>query len=434
MSSVIVGVIGIVVLLWLMLCMMPIGFVMALVGFLGFAYLVSWDAAVGAVGLIVYDAGTSYTLSVIPLFVLMGQFAFKSGMSEEMYLSIYKWIGRFPGGLAMATIGGCAGFAAVTGSTLATAATMGSVALPEMRKYHYSPKLALGSIAAGGTLGILIPPSIAFVIYGILTEQSIGKLFLAGIFPGLLLAFLFMATIYVISRIKPNMGPPGPAVGFREKLISLKGTWMILTLFIIVMGGLYSGIFVPTEAAAVGAFGALAIAISKRSLSKRDFLEGLFSTGQFTAMVFIVIMGAMIFNVFLARSRIPFLLADMIVGVGASKYLILGVILFMYLILGCIMESYSMIVLTVPIIFPAIEKLGFDPIWYGVLMVIMIEMGMITPPVGLNVFVLRGVAKDVPMSSVFVGALPFVLAMILGIIILIIFPQIALFLPYSMGK
>jgi len=432
MSSVIIGIIGIVVLLLLMLSKMPIGFVMGLVGFLGFAYLVSWDASMGAVALSMYNAGTSYPLSVIPLFVLMGQFAFRSRMSEEMYLSIYKWLGHFPGGLAMATIGGCAAFAAVTGSTVATAVTMGSVALPEIRRYHYDPKLALGSIAAGGTLGILIPPSIAFVIYGILTEQSIGKLFLAGVFPGLLLALLFMITIYVISRIKPEMGPPAPRVSIREKVVSLKGTWMILVLFIVVMGGLYSGIFVPTEAAAVGAFGALVIALSKRSLSRKDFLDSVFSTGQFTAMIFIVIIGAMIFNIFLARSKIPFILAEMITGLGVSKYVVLALILFMYLILGCIMEAYSMIVLTVPILFPVIEKMGFDPIWYGVLMVIIIEMGMITPPVGLNVFVLRGVAEDVPIGSIFLGAMPFVLAMAIGIVIIIIFPQIALFLPFSM--
>lgn len=432
MSSIGIGIIGIVVLLLLMLCRVPMGVVMGLVGFLGYAWLVSWEAAFSSVGLTSYNAITSYSLSVIPLFVLMGQFAFRSKMSEEMYVSVYKWIGRFPGGLAMATIGGCAGFAAVTGSTLASAITMGSVALPEMRKYKYDPKLALGAIASGGTLGILIPPSIALVLYGILTEQSIGKLFLAGIFPGLLLTFLFIITVYVIARLRPEMAPPGPEFVLKEKIVSLKGTWPIIILFIIVIGGLYSGIFVPTEAAAIGAAGALVIALIKRSLGFKDFRESLFTSGQFSAMIFLVIIGAMIFNVFLARSKIPFTLAEIIVGLGVSKYVILVIILILYMVLGCIMESYSMIVLTVPILSPVIEKMGFDLIWYGILMVIIIEMGMITPPVGLNVFVLRGVAKDVPITKIFAGALPFVLAMAVGIAILIVFPEIALFLPYMM--
>ncbi len=429
MSSTAVALIGIAALLILMFIKMPIGFAMGIMGFMGYAFLVSWDAAVSAVGLTMYNCGTSYSLGVLPLFVLMGQFAFRSRLSEQMFACTNKWLGRLHGGLAIATIGACAGFAAVTGSTLTGAITMGSVALPEMRKYHYDPKLALGAIASGGTLGILIPPSIAFVIYGILTEQSIGKLFLAGIVPGLLLSFLFMLTIYIIARIRPELAPQGPRYPFREKMVSLKGTWPTLLLFFIVMGGLYTGVFVPNEAAAIGASGALVIALAMRSMRFKEFWESLFVTVDFSAMIFIVIMGAMIFNVFLARSKIPIVLAETIVGLGLSKYTILVIILFLYLVLGCIMEAYSMVVLTLPVIYPVIEKLGFDPIWYGVLMVIMIEMGMITPPVGLNVFVLRGMAKDVPMYGIFKGAAPFVVAMAVCVAILIIWPGIVLFLP-----
>jgi len=431
MSSISLGLLSIALFLILMFCRMPIGFAMGLIGFVGYSFLVSWDTAFALVGLTMYHTATSYSLSVIPLFVLMGQFAFRSKIADDLFTSVYKWMGHFPGGLAMATIGGCCGFAAVTGSSVTCAITMSEVALPSMRRYDYSPRLALGTIAAGGTLGILIPPSIAFVIYGMLTDQSIGKLLLAGIFPGLLLGLLFIITIYIISRLKPGWAPRGPRFDFKEKMISLKGTWAILLLFFVVIGGIYRGLFTPTEAAAIGAGGALIIALLKRTLSYKEFKDSLFSTAQFSVTIFIVIMGSMILNVFLARSKIPFMLSEVIMGFGLSKYWVLVIIILLYIILGCLMEAYSMIVLTVPIIFPTIVKVGFDPIWYGVLMVILIEMGMITPPVGLNVFVLGGIVKDVPLYDIFMGALPFVIAMAVGIVILIIFPQIALFIPYS---
>lgn len=432
MSPATIGIIGIVVLFLLFFSRMPIGFVMMLVGFLGFSYLVTVDAGISKLGGTVYYGGFSYTLCVIPLFLLMAQFAFYSGVSQDTYYAIYKWVGRLPGGICIATIGGCAAFAAITGSSVATASTMGMVALPEMKRYKYDDKLATASIAAGGTLGILIPPSIAFVIYGVITEQSIGRLFIAGILPGLLLSSLFMLVTYIICRINPKAGPRGPIVNFRDRVTALGGVWGIILLFALVIGGIYAGIFTPTEAAAIGAFGALIIALSKGALTRQNFIASLYNTSRTTGMIFTVIIGAFMFNYFLARSEIPFLLSGFVTGLAVSRYVILGGLLFMYLILGCIMESYSMIVLTVPILMPALEALGFDLVWYGVIMVIAIEMGLITPPVGLNVFVIHGVAKDVPLYSIFKGVWPFVVAMAICIIILTVFPQIALFLPSKM--
>lgn len=434
MSPATVGIIGIGVMVLLFFSRMPIGFVMLLVGFLGFSYLRSVEKAIGMLGMAVYGSLSVYDLAVIPLFLLMGQFAFYGGLSRDFYFTMYKWLGRLPGGLAIATIGGCAGFAAVCGSSVATAVTMGSVALPEMQKYKYDSKLAVGSIAAGGTLGILIPPSIAFVVYGIITSTPIGPLLLSGFLPGLLLAGLFMLLIYIMARRNPAMGPPGPVVSLREKVTSLKGCWGILSLFILVIGGIYSGVFTPTEGAAFGAFAALLISLGRRSISWQHFLDTLLSTGKTSAMIFAILIGASVFSYFIAVTKIPSLLADIIAGLAVHRLVILSLILFMYVILGCLMEAFSMVILTMPIIFPIIQTLGFDPIWFGVLMVIMIEMGMITPPVGLNVFVMQGVARDVPLYTIFRGAAPFVLAMVVCIIILIIFPSIALFLPGIMTR
>lgn len=434
MSPATVGIIGIGVMVLLFFSRMPIGFVMLLVGFLGFSYMRSVEKAIGMLGMAVYGSLSVYDLAVIPLFLLMGQFAFHGGLSRDFYKTMYKWLGRLPGGLAIATIGGCAGFAAVCGSSVATAVTMGSVALPEMQKYKYDSKLAVGSIAAGGTLGILIPPSIAFAVYGIITSTPIGPLLLSGFLPGLLLTGLFMLLIYIMARRNPTLGPPGPPVSLREKVTSLKGGWGILSLFILVIGGIYLGVFTPTEGAAFGAFAALLISLGRRSLSWQNFLDTLLSTGKTSAMIFAILIGASVFSYFIAISQIPNLLADTIAGLSVHRLVILSLILFMYVILGCLMEAFSMIILTMPIIFPIIQKLGFDPIWFGVLMVIMMEMGMITPPVGLNVFVIQGVARDVPLYTIFRGTAPFVVAMVVCIIILIIFPSIALFLPGIMTR
>ena len=432
MSPLTAGILGIALLFLLFATGMPIAFVMALVGLLGYIYLGSLDAGLHILGLTFFAGGTSYTLSVIPLFVLMGQFATHSGLSQEIYRAVEKWLGHRRGGLAMATIGACAGFAAISGSSVATAATMGTVALPEMKKYEYAPSLATGTVAAGGTLGILIPPSATFVFYAILTEQSVGKLFIAGIFPGILLALLFILTINFQVRLNPDVAPRGPGATFRERIFALKGVWGMLCLFLIVMGGIYTGVFTPTEAAGIGAFGAFIFSILKRRMTWGYFVESLRMTAQTTAMIFIIVIGAHIFGYFLAVTRIPSELADYMASIHVSKYIVLAAVILLYSVLGMFLEGFAILVLTVPIIHPLMVNLGFDPIWFGVMVVIMMEMSLITPPVGVNVFVIKGVAKDVPMYTIFRGIWPFWLAMLACLIILSFFPQVALLLPDTM--
>ncbi len=432
MTPVEIGVLGIILMVALFFCGVPIGFSMGIVGFLGFSYLNSLDTAVSVLGSTIYNNFSDYNLSILPLFLLMGQFAFLSGLSRDIYSAAHKWLARLPGGVAMATIGGCAGFAAICGSSAATAATMAMVAYPEMKELEYDPGLATGSIAAGGTLGILIPPSTAFVVYGIVTQTSIGKLLIAGFLPGVLLAVLFILTIYLLVRMNPSWGPQGPRFSLKDKLLSIKDAWGVLMLFIVVIGGLYIGIFTPTEGAAIGAFLAFVIALGRKALSWKDFQRAGFETIATSVMIFIIIFGASVFGYFLALTQIPVVLSQFIVGLHLSRYIVLVFIVAMYLILGCIMEAYSMIILTLPILFPIITALGFDPIWYGVIMVIMIEQALITPPVGMNLFVMQGVAKDVPLFAIARGAVPFVVAMLVCVVLLAFFPQIALFLPTRM--
>jgi len=432
MSPEVIGILGIVVMFALLALRMYIGIAMALTGFLGLSCIVGFDAGLHILGITPLTEGSSYTLSVIPLFVLMGQFAFISGISSDIYKTVYAWMGHFRGGLAMATIMACAGFAAVCGSSLATGATMGMVAIPEMNKYNYDPKLSTGCVAAGGTLGILIPPSIGFIIYGILTEESIGKLFIAGFLPGALLAFLFMLAIYIQCRLKPEIGPPSDKTTLKEKIRSLGGTWGMLLLFLIVMGGIYFGIFTPTEAAGVGAFGAFLFALIKRKMNMETFIQSLLQTGRTTAMIFLIIIGANIFSTFLGLARLPMELADFIGTLALPKLVILAGIILVFVLLGCVMDCYAIMILTVPIIFPVIEALQFDPIWFGVLMVIVLEVGLITPPVGLNVFVLKAAAPNVPLSTIFRGIWPFLIAAVVAICLIIIFPDIATYLPNHM--
>ena len=432
MSPITVGFIGIGILLLLIFLRMPIGFAMAFIGFVGFIYLGSVQGALSIMGMEPFATVSSYTLSVLPMFVLMGQFAFHSGLSERLYYTAYKWLGHLPGGLSMATIGGCAGFAAVCGSSLATAATMGSVALPEMKRYNYDPSLATGSVAAGGTLGILIPPSALFIIYGVLTEQSISQLFIAGVFPGILLAFLFMLTIYIRVRLNPRLGPPAPAVSIMERLAALRGSVDMLALFLLVMGGLYGGFFTPNEAGGVGAAGALLIGVVRRRFTWRGFGDALMETMRTTAMVLTIVIGAMIFNRFLCVTTMPFWLADFVGGLPVPPMAITVVIFIIYVILGCFFDGMAIVLLTLPIFYPVVLALGLDPIWFGVIICIVMEMGLITPPVGMNVYVIRGVAKDVPMYTIFRGIIPFLVPMVACAAILMVFPQIALFLPSTM--
>jgi C4-dicarboxylate transporter DctM subunit len=429
MSPTVTGIIGIIALFLFIFSRMPVGFVMAIIGFIGFGTLVSFDASLNLVAKDIYTVFGSYNLTVIPLFVLMGQLAYHSGISKRLFDAAYKFIGHWPGGLAIATIGACAGFAAICGSTNATAATMAAVTLPEMKRYNYKPELATGVVAAGGSLGILIPPSVIFIVYGILTEQSIGKLFVAGILPGILLTALFALTIVIWTSLRPDLGPRGPKVTFREKMESLSGLVETLILFIMVMGGLFVGFFTPTEAGAVGAFGTLILAVARRNLSWNGFITSLFETTRISCMILVIVAGATIFGHFLAVSRIPFDIANWISTLDLPNFVIMLFIIFIYLIGGCFIDSLALIMLTVPIFYPVITYLGYDPIWFGVVIVLITQIGVITPPMGINVYVVSGVARDVPLETIFKGVLPLLLALVIGTLLLIPFPQIALYLP-----
>ena len=426
------GIIGLVVLIIMLFSRMPVGFVMALLGFLGFSYIVNFSAALNLVAKDVYTTFSSYSLTVIPLFVLMGQIAFHAGISRKLYDSAYKFLGHMPGGLAMATVGACAGFAAICGSTNATAATMATVALPEMKRYNYQDILSTGVVSAGGSLGILIPPSVIFIVYGIMVEESIGKLFAAGILPGILLAFLFMVTITLWTKINPKLGPKGPPVSFREKILSLSGLIETLILFVLVMGGLFVGFFTPTEAGAIGAGGSILLALIRRQLTWKGFVQSLFETTRISCMVMVIVAGATIFGHFLAVTRIPFDLARWTASLPLPPYAIIGFIVLVYLIGGCFIDALALIMLTVPIFYPVVKQLGYNPIWFGVIIVLVTQMGVISPPVGVNVYVVNGVAKDVPLEVIFKGALPFLATLVVGTAILIAFPQISLFIPSFM--
>jgi C4-dicarboxylate transporter, DctM subunit len=429
MSAMQIGLAGIGGLLLLMALGMPIGFAMAISGFIGFICLKGFDPALGVLQGVPYATVFSVTLSVIPLFMLMGQFAFYSRLSEDLYDTAYKWLGGLKGGLAIATIAGCAAFSAICGSSSATAATMGYVSLPWMRKYSYEPSMATGVVAAGGTLGILIPPSLGFILYGIVTQESIGKLFLAGILPGIVLSLLFMVGIYIMVSFNPSLGPQGPQITWKDKFKSLKGIWATVFLFVLVMGGIYGGFFTPNEAGAIGAFGAFVIAIARKQMSWKSLSSSLLETGKTSVMILFIIVGAMIFSTFLTASTIPVKLAAYFSGSGLPPWTILAMVLVFYLVLGCFMDIASGLVLTLPIFYPIIMNAGYDSIWFGVIIVIMFELGLITPPVGLNVFVIKGVAKDVPMEVIFKGVMPFVGIIIAFIVILTIFPQIATIVP-----
>ena len=431
MSPETVGIIGLIILVILLFARMWIGAAMAMVGFLGFAYIMGIKPAFGVVAQIPFTTVAWYPMSTIPLFIFMGVILFNAGVGAALYDTAYKWVGQLRGGLAMSTVVACALFAAITGVSAPAIVTMGKVAVPEMRKYNYDDKLATGAIASAGTLAFLIPPSMAFIIYGILTEQSVGVLFMAGFVPGILLAFLLMSTIAIITARRPKAGPAGPKTSFRTKIVSLKGTWHTILLFLLVLGGIYGGIFTPTEAGAIGAFGAIVITAVSRRLTIKGLLDSLLEAGQTTAFIFLLIIGAYILMKFLAVSRLPFVLSETVAGLHLPRIIILAGILLLYVILGMFLDIFAAVIMTIPVIYPLILALGFDPIWFGVLVVVVIEMGLVTPPVGLDVFILSG-AIDVPLFTIFRGVLPFLVAMIICIILLILFPQIALFLPSTM--
>ena len=433
MSPTLTGLVGIAALFILIFLRIPVGFVMAGVGFLGFGYIVSFDASMNMIAKDLFSVFGSYSLTVIPLFVLMGQLAYHSGISKRLFNAAYKFIGHWPGGLAIATVGACAAFAAICGSTNATAATMGAATLPEMKRYNYKPELATGVVAAGGSLGILIPPSVIFIVYGILTEQSIGRLFMAGLLPGLILVLLFILAIVIWTRMRPELGPKGPKVPLREKLASLSGLIETLLLFVLIMGGLFWGFFTPTEAGAIGAFGTLLLGLAGRNLTMKGFIASLAETTRISCMILVIVAGATIFGHFLAVSRIPFDIARGVSEIQLPRYAVMLLIIMVYLVGGCVIDSLALIMLTIPIFYPVVLFLGYDPIWFGVIIVLVTQIGVITPPVGINVYVVSGVARDVPLEVIFKGVLPFLAALIIGTLLLIPFPQIALFLPGLMG-
>jgi C4-dicarboxylate transporter DctM subunit len=428
-SPLFIGIASLAVFLFLAMIGMPIGFSFATVGFIGIIFLRGLDPALSILGSMPYTWASNYNLVAVPLFILMGQFAYHSKISAELYDTAYKWVGKLPGGLALTTTLACTGFAACTGTSLASAATMGTIAIPEMKKNNYDPRLATGCVAAGGTLGILIPPSVIFIIYGVMTYTSIGKLFIAGILPGLMLSSLFLLLIYFMCKRNPTLGPPGPSFPLKERLVSLMRISGALVLFAIVIGGLYIGAFSPSEAGGVGAFGAFILLIVKRRLSGRNLANALRDSARTACFSFTILIGAMIFGSFLTISGLPAELTKWIVSLPVSRYLILILILLMYVPLGAIMDSLPMVLLTLPVVYPVIDTLGFNPVWFGVLLVLMAEMSLISPPVGINAYIVQGVAQDVPLEEVFRGAMPFIVVMAIGVAILTAFPQISLFLP-----
>lgn len=427
-----IGLAGIAILLLMMAMRVPIGIAMLLVGIVGFAILNGPTAALAALGTYPYQYAGVYDFAVIPLFVLMGNLGSVSGMARDLYTAAYSWVGHVRGGLAHATVLACAGFAAVSGSSVASAVTMGKVCLPEMERYKYNPRLATGVIAAGGTLGILIPPSTAFVLYGLLTEQSIGRLLLAGIMPGILLSGLFLLTITIWMRFKPDFGPPGPVASAEERRKSLARAGPMMTIVFISIGGIYAGVFTPSEAAAVGAALAFIYAIWRRSITRETLAKVLIETVNTTSLVFLILIGALVFGPFLALSGLPEQIATWLAGLDVPRVMILIIVLAVYVVLGTFLEGFSMLVLTLPIVIPIMQTLGYDLIWFGVLMVIVLEMGLISPPVGINVFIVKGLVPDVPMTEIFTGILPFWVAMLICVALLVIFPDIATFIPNNM--
>jgi C4-dicarboxylate transporter, DctM subunit len=428
MSPELIGILGLLVLVLLLAARMWIGLAMALVGFLGIMLLKSSDSALGVLGTVPYKYVAFYPMSAIPLFIFMAMVISNTGIAASLFNTAHKWLGQFRGGLAMASVLASGGLAAIMGDSVAEVVTMSQVAVPEMRKYHYDDQLATGSIAAGGTLGILIPPSLGFILYGILTEQSVGVLFMAGILPGILLTVLFIATVWVVTALRPDAGPPGPKTSLKEKVVSLKGTWHMLVLFLLIIGGIYGGIFTPTEAGGVGAFGAIVISAVSGRLTPKILFDSLREATKITAMIMLLIAGAFILMKFLAISKLPFMLARSISGLALPPFAVFIGIIILYVILGMFLDIFSAIVLTIPVIFPLVLEMGFNPIWFGVIMVLVMEMGLITPPVGLNVFALAGVTR-IPLHVIFRGILPFFVAMVVCVILLALIPQIALFLP-----
>ncbi len=433
MSPEMVGLIGLAALFVLMFIGIPVAFLLAILGFIGFSLRTSFDAGANLIAKDFFANFSSYSLTTIPMFVFMGQVAFHAGLSKRLYDFAYKQIGELRGGLAMATIIACAIFSAICGSTNACTATMGTVAIPEMKRYKYDMRLATGCIAAGGTLGILIPPSVVFIVYGVMTEESIGKLFIAGVLPGILLTLIFIVTIYIWCRGNPKLGPAGPRVSFRNKLVSLSGVVETLALFILVMGGLFAGFFTPTEAGAVGSLGAILIAVIRRTFTWQGLKTAAFETVKISCMVMLIVTGAAVFGHFLAVTRIPFNLATWVSELALPPVIVISLIILIYIVAGCFIDSLALVMLTVPIFFPVVSNLNFNSVWFGVIIVLVTQIGVLTPPLATNAYIIKGIAgDDVSLATVFKGLYPFLFALIVCTALVVAFPWIATLLPDMM--
>lgn len=429
MDPITIGTLSFVALAIMLIFTIPIGIAMAIAGLAGTAAIIGTNASVSLFASTVYSTTVTYELSIAPLFVLMGAVAARSGLSRELYDVFNAWLGRFRGGLAIATVGACGAFAAICGSSLATAATMSKVALPEMKRLNYADSLATGAVASGGVIGILIPPSVILVLYGILTETSIGDLFIAGVLPGILTVIGFMLVIALVTTIWKDLGPAGEKTTWGQKFGALARTWAIILLFAIVIGGIYLGVFTPTEAAGIGAVGAFGIAAMRGRLTWDATKDALMETVKTSAMIFTVLIGAITLNNLTIFSGLAGALGGFVSGLEMSPMTIMAIILLIYLVLGCFLDSLAMILLTVPIFFPIVTGLGFDPVWFGVIVVMVAELGLITPPIGMNVFVIKGMAPNVSLGSIYKGVLPFVAGQLLLIILVFLIPDLALWLP-----
>ena len=433
MNLALVGIAGIVILLLILFVLgTPVGFAMGIVGFCGFCYVISLKAGLNMIGSVLWETFSKYGLTVIPLFIFMGQIAFYSGINEKLYNAAYKWVGQIRGGIAMATVMACSAFAAICGSNAATAATMTTVALPQMKKYKYEPMLSTGAVACGSTLGVVIPPSVVLIVIGLSTEQSIAKLFYGGIGAGIVLATFLVLTVYILCIIYPEWGPIGPKTGLMEKIKALSGIIEITILFLLVMLGLYFGFFTPTEAGAAGSFFAVILCVIQGRLTWKGFIASVIDTLRISCMVIMIVAGAVIFGRFLAVTRIPFDIASWVVGLPVSNTTIMFIIFFIYIVGGAVMDALALLLITIPIFFPVAKQLGYDPIWFGVTITVITTLGAVTPPVGATTYVVAGMAKDIPLEDVFKGVTFFLPAYIICVLILMALPEIITYLPNLM--
>jgi C4-dicarboxylate transporter DctM subunit len=428
MNEVMVGIIGLCVVLILFLTGIELAFAMILIGFLGFGYLISWGAALNLLAKDIYDVLNSYGFTVIPLFILMGQIAFNSGIAKRLFDAAYKYVGHIPGGLAMATVVGATAFKSICGSSPATAATFASVAVPEMDRYKYDKRLSTGIVATVGTLGVLLPPSVTLIVFGIITDQSIGRLFLAGIFPGLLIAFFFLVIIYAWCKINPALGPKGPTFTWGERMRAIPEVLWVVLIFFLVIGGILKGFFTPTEAGSVGTFLVLLLTVLKRDLNFGGYVKSVSESVRTACMVLFLIAGSTVLGHFIAVTKIPMIAADWIVGLPFPTWIILIIIMFIYLLGGSFIDDLAFMILATPIFYPAILKLGYSPLWFGIMIGVTVMVGVVIPPVAINVFVVKNITKT-PFSVVYAGVYPFLLSLLVGAILLFLFPGLASWLP-----